>query len=1002
MADTNLITIQGTYQGALSSNGPALFGRNNSVDNSANIPVVVTGLGTSSQDDSPYSFVGGRSAKATASCSFVFNGVTKLDGNPQSSISYTENTPYVGANREGTASFNLNGGLDGMYIGDKSLKTHMENLSSFAFKQASSSDIDNNIVHRTGDEEIYGEKRFNDFARFGTNQDIIEISDKISFFSIENGPGAHESSNHIYTAAIELEDRELKLKSITSLRSTNNTFFDKNVSVSGSIAISENSLADFSSGTTKVKTANQDEYSVGDDTAASTKYVHDAIVNRMTGGGVYGDSGIYTGVNTFANNVTLSSFRTGTEPATSKVEVDLRNGKTYVADCNVGENTTLAANCKFVNSTADSYYSKMTGGQKSVGSNIKPIYLNGGSSLTASLVPSNATVGANNQHMYMLNGTFTAARGGIGNADSPVYLNQGLFTECNALVNVSKQQDINGIKTFTNSSWHKENLKIYSDSNKGAPNITERLSFIASGTKDSFAMSSMKVGEVLVEQGQSFGKTELRAYKNEYGSTDSIALGVRISNDGKLKQAYSVYPTDGDGNPYESTAIDSTVLPTVGWTNTHYARKDIYTEFSSSVRFLDAAQFNKSVKIKGAVEIYHQTSPYIDFHIGETPEESSKDYTARIIQAQEGTLRIIPCAPGNQSSINDTAASIFLGSQTIGATNKPIYLNKGVITPITENIGSNTKLMYMSNGNLKESNANIGSEGGSPTLISVVEGNLQKSSLTLGDSKSGVWLSSGKFIKTDTFLSVSETTNTQTVSGIVNFQKRLQAPGVNAVSNTKSPHIQLVCGDESSVENTLTISQSLDTGEVTIIPYVKNASTVDQNSAKYIKLGTKSLGNAKRPVYLQNGVITPISGTAGALNKLMYLSNGTFYDSNYSAGNIHRPIYIINGEFQSVAAPRILGHWACTGPYKGSIRLPFAVTPELVLDDDNYKTCSSARVTISNVSPSSNAVAGFNGTSYTVAKQSSVSFLFGYKDGLIQFNLPKASLACNITMLAWD
>ena len=89
----------------------------------------------------------------------------------------------------------------------------------------------------------------------------------------------------------------------------------------------------------------------------------------------------------------------------------------------------------------------------------------------------------------------------------------------------------------------------------------------------------------------------------------------------------------------------------------------------------------------------------------------------------------------------DTAGvATKLGTTTVGATNKPIYLNAGTPTAFSTTIGSNTKPIYMNAGVLT---AFTGSVGGAAQPICVSGGALTACSSTVGSATKPVYMSSG-------------------------------------------------------------------------------------------------------------------------------------------------------------------------------------------------------------------------------------------------------------------
>ena len=79
-------------------------------------------------------------------------------------------------------------------------------------------------------------------------------------------------------------------------------------------------------------------------------------------------------------------------------------------------------------------------------------------------------------------------------------------------------------------------------------------------------------------------------------------------------------------------------------------------------------------------------------------------------------------------------------TETVGANNKPIYLNSGVITASNGNIGSNDKPIYMDGGEIKPSTA---TKGSSTKPMYMDNGQVKASDANIGSTIKPVYVNSG-------------------------------------------------------------------------------------------------------------------------------------------------------------------------------------------------------------------------------------------------------------------
>ena len=99
---------------------------------------------------------------------------------------------------------------------------------------------------------------------------------------------------------------------------------------------------------------------------------------------------------------------------------------------------------------------------------------------------------------------------------------------------------------------------------------------------------------------------------------------------------------------------------------------------------------------------------------------------------------------------------ITASNSTIGANNKPIYMNDGVITPSNADIGANNNPVYMNNGVITPSNASIGAAN---KPIHVENGIIKASGANVGSSTQPVYMDSGVVTQCGNSLDVSITGN---------------------------------------------------------------------------------------------------------------------------------------------------------------------------------------------------------------------------------------------------
>ena len=982
MADTNLISIQGSYTGAVSSAGPTFIGNYNSVENSENIPILVVGAVTSASKDAEYSVVAGEYAKVNTPFSVVFNGSELADGSSDKGIEYTEDNPYTGSGIQGTFSMNLNGGLDGLYIGTDSLKTHMRALSSFTATCLSSDSYDNNIIHKSGTETASGVKTFTSSITFGNssnNKTVISNSSININSSNTGGLLFHYNGAANPTSSLkETSSGTLTLGAKVSV--SGDSSFNSSINNFNGITLNSGKAAHFENGEAYAKTQSYTVEDLGDNKVATTQYVLTAIRESATSG-MDTKNNTFQGTSTFANTLSLSS----TSVVGGKVNASFVNGNVYVAD-QVGTNSSsLAANTKFVKNIAASLSASLRDNKTAIGSNNVPVYLN-----NSKLTQFTGTQGGTSRPVYMNGGSITPITTTTGSVTQPVYFNNGTITQCNTMVDIGSTQTITGAKSFSSLRTTYIDGNVYINDMgfvKGqTPTFARSRAILINSSNFTDHYSSARLGAFYTNVDSSGHITTMVvAYQNQQGATNNSGLTLRISKDGKGKYATLPIPTNDDGTRYSSTTTTDVRVPTIGWCNDFYARKD-------------GATFTGGVSFKSGVEIYNGT-PYIDFH----HNNSGVDYTARIIQESIGKIRIMPCASSLSRTVYDTASSIFLGTQTIGSTAKPVFLQGGAITPISTSLGEDGRPVYFSNGEIKESTSTKGStskpvyfNGGLITPLSATKGSTSKPvylkggditelSATVGSTSKPVYLNAG----TITALSSTVGSAVQPVymngGAITACNTMVDTSSTQTVGGTKT------FSNYTSFSNgaTLTGNSSLG-GNAQLVRNGKSVSWQTGRDGAVVRNGISGVGAEQ---YCPVISTKSLNGTwdIGAYTDANRLYITYVTDSRYANGpnGVDGQITFESGKYRTVTEMP-LGFVSFNGPLAGSNgSLRFGCIP--------YVGGTPTGVKVTAINCGKTAYAASIGTNaITVPAYSSLSYIYNYSAATnIKIYLANASLILN-------
>ena len=199
-------------------------------------------------------------------------------------------------------------------------------------------------------------------------------------------------------------------------------------------------------------------------------------------------------------------------------------------------------------------------GTSTVGSGVKPIYLNAGTATA-----STSTVGAANKGVYMSSGTITAMSSTVGSTTVPVYMNAGAITVCSTTLGVS----ITGnAKTATTLQTTR---KIFSQPFSGAGDVAGQA--MVYGTYQETASSRYSHGGIQVrENGLVADKQTADGYAPAIGfhwaSRSAASLIYTTSGFKFMNQAFTGYQNVYGifkGNADSATQVYSTLTnPTTG------------------------------------------------------------------------------------------------------------------------------------------------------------------------------------------------------------------------------------------------------------------------------------------------------------------------------------------------------------------------------------------------------------------------------------------------------
>lgn len=275
-----------------------------------------------------------------------------------------------------------------------------------------------------------------------------------------------------------------------------------------------------------------------------------------------------------------------------------------------------------------------------------------------------------------------------------------------------------------------------------------------------------------------------------------------------------------------------------------------------------------------------------------------------------------------------------LGTATIGAANKPIYLNAGTPTALSSTVGDSTVPAYLNAGTVTACSWGLaGASGKRARKSGYITSSTASLSSYWGKIASFNW--GGTSDDRDITLYIHSAFNSlwgtvvirtrwsSATSTVIDFRiingniptSRLRlyydvsskdnavtlwgdVAGQWGVFNTyvlsETTRTSTEIGDVTLYTTSFTTAQTVPTStykEPTYLTIRNNAATSDVAD----KLGTSTVGSGVKPIYLNAGTATASTSTVGASAKPIFLSSGTLTASSSTIGSGTKPIYMSSG-----------------------------------------------------------------------------------------------------------
>lgn len=575
-------------------------------------------------------------------------------------------------------------------------------------------------------------------------------------------------------------------------------------------------------------------------------------------------------------------------------------------------------------------------GTSTVGSGIKPIYLNAGTATA-----STSTVGAANKGVYMSSGTITAMSSTVGSTTVPVYMNAGAITVCSTTLGVS----ITGnAKTATTLQTTR---KIFSQPFSGAGDVAGQayvygtyqetassryshggLQIRENGlvgsaqTDDGYAPAigfhwENRIGAslILTTSGFKFMNQAWTAYQNVYG--------IFKGNADSATQVYNTQTNPTSGTWYAGTFItDSTTGNKYIRSNNGFAYYSLEGTASAQgealIRLGNSTATGTAGNKRGRLRLYSSSSGWIDF----TATASTSNFTFTF-PAATGTVAL---TSSNVASATKLQTARTLWGQSFNGTANV----SGSLTSVG-NITASAGINIISTGE-----NNIGFlRGGSDATAVVLNATAfkpydsAKNKLNLGLTSArwlGVYANTGNF--SSTLYSASTVTGTRFISTVATGTAPLAVSSTTMVTNLNAQMVGGIGVSNIPLEYDANYIPTGTTARWIRIAYFDYSSATYSWSGTFAITNTYSNDENKGLIFTvstahgtTSPVITQIGGAGGVFTSIRIVKDTTtvypttakvyleVYYNSTSASNI---VYV-----SYKPANRSIGKWTLYTTYTG-------------------------------------------------------------------------------------
>lgn len=575
-------------------------------------------------------------------------------------------------------------------------------------------------------------------------------------------------------------------------------------------------------------------------------------------------------------------------------------------------------------------------GTSTVGSGIKPIYLNAGTATA-----STSTVGAANKGVYMSSGTITAMSSTVGSTTVPVYMNAGAITVCSTTLGVS----ITGnAKTATTLQTTR---KIFSQPFSGAGDVAGQayvygtyqetassryshggLQIRENGlvgsaqTDDGYAPAigfhwANRIGAslILTTSGFKFMNQAWTAYQNVYG--------IFKGNADSATQVYNTQTNPTSGTWYAGTFItDSTTGNKYIRSNNGFAYYSLEGTASAQgealIRLGNSTATGTAGNKRGCLRLYSSSSGWIDF----TATASTSNFTFTF-PAATGTVAL---TSSNVASATKLQTARTLWGQSFNGTANV----SGSLTSVG-NITASAGINIISTGE-----NNIGFlRGGSDATAVVLDATAfkpydsAKNKLNLGLTSArwlGVYANTGNF--SSTLYSASTVTGTRFISTVATGTAPLAVSSTTMVTNLNAQMVGGIGVSNIPLEYDANYIPTGTTARWIRIAYFDYSSTTYSWSGTFAITNTYSNDENKGLIFTvstahgtTSPVITQIGGAGGVFTSIRIVKDTTtvypttakvYLEVYYNSTSASNRVYV-----SYKPANRSIGKWTLYTTYTG-------------------------------------------------------------------------------------